>query len=280
MPMDMGYGQMASSAIGLGVGLIGTALGASQADKARREVQNVANTPGIDFTMLARDAISGYNANYGAALDLSQRLSRDQQAIINAQEEQALPGLGVARGEALGKIRGLFADDATWLKGVQRRGAALGIGRGLGGSGAGQIGTLRLSDQEQNQRTSLGTSLLGSLIGGMRLANTPGVVNFLGPSMSEQLATRSNERTQKMNIMLGRASMPTSTGYWGSSLQQLGGAMMGASLQGGQSDPLKVDYEGPGNAPKGWSNLSSATQNYYNDYARTTPMYGAGINFE
>ena len=75
------------------------------------------------------------------------------------------------------------------LKACNEELAALGVGRGIGGSGANQIGTLRMGDQESMQRTQLGTSLLGSLIGGMRLANTPGIQQFMGNSLSEQLST-------------------------------------------------------------------------------------------
>lgn len=224
-----------AAVLGAGAMAYGTSEKASAANKARKEMKDIANTPGIDFTMLARDAMSGYNANYGGAYDLASRLSKDQQAILSAQEEQALPGIGVARGEALGKIRGLFADDSTWLKGLQRRGAALGIGRGgtgYGGSVAGQIGELKLSDTENMQRTQMGTSLLGSLIGGMRLANTPGITQFLGPSMSEQLNQRSLERTQKMQYQSARAGMPTGGQIWGDFAQQIGGTLMGAGMMG------------------------------------------------
>ena len=62
---------------------------------------DLANTPGIDFTMLARDAMSGYNANYGGAYDLLEVSRVISRAILTAQEEQALPGIGAARGEAL-----------------------------------------------------------------------------------------------------------------------------------------------------------------------------------
>lgn len=278
----MDYGSMASSAVGLGIGLIGTALGAGEADRARKEALAVANTPGIDFAGLTGEALRGYGANLGAATGLAGQLSAANQAQLNAQEEAALPGVGLARQQALGRIQGLFADDAAWLKGVQRRGAALGLSSGLFGSQAGQISTLRLSDREQMARTQLGTGLLGSLIGGMRLANTPGVQAFLGPSISEQLNQRAGERSQKMNIMLGRASMPTSTGAWGQGLQQLGGALMGVGMTGGFSSVGGggVGYSGPGSAPTGWGNLSPGMQSYYNNYAATTPFYGAGTNFE
>lgn len=266
--------------IGGAMDTVGTAIIAGGADKRRKQAMELANTPGIDFTMLARDAMSGYNANYGGAYDLASRLSKDQQAILNAQEESALPGIGAARGEALNRVRGLFADDATYIKGLQRRAGALGLGRGTGGSASTQFAGLKLSDTEQKQNLSLGTSLLGSLIGGMRLANTPGIQQFMGNSLSEQLATRSNERTQRLSMMSAAQGMPTGLETWGQRLQQAGSTLAGSGGGfSGTTSQLGSGWGGGGNSSAAQTNPwgpGGAASNYYGMQDPVGYGYGGG----
>jgi len=244
----MGYTQ----AIGAAMDIAGTAINANEADARKAAQEKIANTPGIDFGALTAGALAGYNQNFDEASSFAGRLSRANQAQLNSQEEQALPGLAAVRGADLSAISSLFGNDASWLAGVQRRGAALGVGKGLFGSGAGQLQTLHLSDQEQSARTALGTGLLGSLIGSLKLANTPGVQAFIGPDIATQLATRSSERTQKLAMLTGANNLPSGLETWGTRLQQVGGTMEGVGSGGGSAYGL----------PKsgGGSNFSGAEQ--------------------
>jgi len=259
--------------IGGAMDTIGTAILASGADARKKKQEEIANTPGLDFGALTGQALTGYNQNFGAASSLAARAGTANQAQLGSQEEQALPGVGAARQRALGSINSLFGDSAEWLKGVQRRGAALGLASGLGGSGAGQLATLHLSDQEQMQRTQLGTGLLGSLIGSLRMANTPGVQAFLGPDPSQQVAIRGQERAQRIAMLSGAAAMPSGLETWGQRLQQVGSTLAGAGVgsqglgipggmnggysyntfgMGGSQGTLAGDLGGTGMAGKGW----------------------------
>lgn len=225
----MGY----AAAAGLLMSAGGAFLSGRAGDLKRQKLEDIANTPGVDTGALTGQALADQLKYLPQSTELSSKISSANQAQLQAREEQSLPGIGAARQNALGRINGLFADDSTWLKGVQRRGAALGLSSGLFGSQAGQLGTLRLSDQEQMARTQLGTGLLGSLIGSMRIANTPGVQSFMGPSADQLINIRSQERTQKMAYQAQAAGVPGQTAAWGNYLTQTGGALMGAGLTGG-----------------------------------------------
>ena len=232
------------------------------AEDARDDVKKIAETPGIDVDALTGEALAMQLKYLPPGSELSKRISTINQANLNAQEESALPGVGAARQKALGGIMGLFSEDSEWLKGLKRRGAALGLSSGLRGSAAGQIGALRLSDQESMARKQLGTSLLGSLISSMRIANTPGVQSFLGPNSSDLINIRSQERAQKMNILLGRAKMPTMMSTYADSMSEAGGMLMGAGMMGGMSGGSSTGgtggwsgggiSSGPGSATGGW----------------------------
>lgn len=213
--------------------IAGTAINAGEAGQRREDLEKIASTPGLDFGSLTQQALTGYDNVFEQAAALAGKVGTAQQTQLQKQEEMALPGVGAARQQALQAAEGLFADDASWLKGVQRRGAALGLSSGLFGSQAGQLQTLRLSDQEKMQRTQLGTSLLGSLIRSMRLANSPGVQTFLGPAIQEQVAQRAQERTQRMSMLAGMSMLPTELETWGNRLQDVGSSMMGMGAMGG-----------------------------------------------
>lgn len=219
--------------VGGAMHIAGTVIGANEADDRRDRMKEIAETPGLDFGDITGSALSDYEGYLPRSAALSGKLGLANQQSIGAMEEAALPGVGAARQKALGRISGLFDEDSAWLRGIQRRGAALGLSSGLRGSQAGQLQTLRLSDQEQMQRTHLGTGLLGSLIGSMRMANTPGAQAFLGPSISEQLNQRANERREKMAYMAAMEGMPTGMEVYSGSLKEVGASFMGSSMGGG-----------------------------------------------
>lgn len=219
--------------IGGAMDTVGTAIMASGADKRKRQQEELANTPGIDFGALTQEQLDDMLKYLPQGSEVARRIAESNQSTLNAQEESALPGIGAARKTALGNITGLFSDDADWLKGVQRRGAALGLSSGLFGSAAGQVRTLKLSDTEKMARTQLGTGLLGSLISSMRIASSPGVQAFLGPSMSDRLTTRSNERQTRLGMLSAAAGMPSYWETWGQRLQQAGSTLAGSSMGGG-----------------------------------------------
>lgn len=210
-----------------------------EADTRRENMQKLANTPGLDFTDLTRQALTGYGQNYDAAAALASKLSTSNQANLSAQEEQALPGIGAARGKALSSISSLFQTDPQFFADQQRLGAGLNLSQGLFGSGAGQLATLNRTSQARDQRTALGTGLLNSLIGSMRLSNSPGVQTFLGTTIQDQVAQRALERTQRMGLLSQAYGLPTGLEVWGNELQQVGKGMagVGAAKGGGFGSP-------------------------------------------
>lgn len=265
--------------VGLLAGAGGAFLGGRAGDIKRQRLLNVADTPGVDTGALTGQALSDQLKYLPQGTELSGKISAANQAQLQAREEAALPGIGAARQQALGRITGLFADDSSWLKGVQQRGAALGLSSGLFGSAAGQLQTLRLSDQEQMQRTQLGTGLLGSLIGGMRIANTPGVQAFLGPTPDQLINIRSQERQQRMNLQAQAAGVPGQMEAWGNYLTGIGGAMTGAGLTGAGTGGIFG-----GNQYSGMGNNGFTTSDYFqnqrmfNESRNTAFDYNGDIN--
>lgn len=250
----MGY----AAAAGLILGAGGAFLEGRSNDIARNRLENAAEMPGVDTGALTEEALRDQLKYLPQGTELADKISTENQRILQKQEEAALPGVGAARSKALGRISSLFDEDSQWLQGVQRRGAALGLSSGLFGSQAGQLRTLRLGDQESQARTQLGTGLLGSLIGSMRLASSPGVQSFLGPNPNQLIGIRSQERAARQQLMAQAAGIGGQTAAWGKYLNNVGGALLGGGMIGGggggggmpsgsQQSMMLQDYSGASN---------------------------------
>jgi hypothetical protein len=228
----MSWVMAGTAAVGLLTGGAGAFLKGRAGDIKRRALTTVADTPGLDTGTITGQALADEQKFLPQATQLSGDISKANQEQLLAREEATLPGAGAARAKSLEAINQLFMDDKTWLEGVRRRGAALGLGRGLWGGSAGQIGTLRLSDQEKMRRTQLGTGLLGGLLGTLRIAQTPGVQAFLGPTPMELTAIRGGERTQRINWLGQAAGVPGMTAAMGEWASGVGGTLFGVGMGG------------------------------------------------
>lgn len=217
---------------GVVTGAGGALLKGRAGDLYRKRVLDIAETPGLDVDKLSREALTGQLDRFDLSSDLAARTARANQAGLLGQEEASLPGLGAARQRGLETVLSFLGEDRDWLAGIQRRGAALGLGRGFGGSPAAQMGTLRLSDTESMARKQTGLGMLGALISSMRIANSPGVQAFLGPSSSDLINIRGQERVQKMNLLTQAAGIPGQTAAWAGYLSGVGGMLAGMGSGG------------------------------------------------
>ncbi len=226
-------------ALGMTLGPIGAYLQGRAGDITRKRIEDIANTPGLDIGGLSseatRQALALQLETLPQAEKLTSESARINQAALLAQEEAALPGAKAARQTALENAMSFLGEDQAWLQGLQRRGAALGLGRGLGSSAAARIGTLKLSDTESMQRKIAGSGLLSQLLGSLRIANTPGVQAFMAPTASTMVGTtlniRGQERQQRMNLLAQSAGIPGMTGSFGNFLMSLGGMSYGAGQE-------------------------------------------------
>lgn len=212
------------------MGIGGTAVKANANKIAQRKFGDVANTSGLDVGKITGSALDAQLQYLPKGMDLASQISKANQTDVLGREESALPGAGAARGQALDNILKLFSDDPQWIQGLQRRGGVLGVRSGIGGSQANQIGMLKLSDTESQDRLTKGMGLLSALLSTLRISNSPGVENFLGPSPDKLIAIRAQERAQKMALDAQLAGMPGETSAWADYLTSAGGMVTGAGL--------------------------------------------------
>lgn len=266
----------AFAALGLGLlgGAAGAFLGGRAGDITRQRLTDAANLPGVDTGALTGQALSQQQQYLPQATALAGQLGTANQAQLMAQEGSALgPGgsaaLMQARNAQLGAAQSLFGTDAQYLQQLQRQGAALGLSSGLMGSQAGQLQTLNLTAQQNQQRYQVGAGLLGSLLGGIKIANTPGAQAFLGPNPSQLIAIRSQERAQQQQLLAKAAGVPGQTAAWGSYLSNLGGTLTGAGALGALGGGMGGGMTGN---PGGMTNPYESPYGY--GVAATTSPYG------
>src|SRR4029079_5645703 len=115
--------------------IAGTYLAAKEADKRRKELERIVNTPGVDIGAATGEALNAEERYLPQASRVQAEVSAANQAAMLAQEEAALPGVEAARAQALDRIKGLFSEDSAFIRDLQGRAAAWGLGSGGYGAG-------------------------------------------------------------------------------------------------------------------------------------------------
>lgn len=262
------------AAIGGALDLAGTLWGAGAKADRKRKVKELSAFPALDIAGISSEAQRAQLESLPLASQIALGASRANQEALTAAEEIALPGAQAARARSLSEALGFLDDDKSFLEGVARRGAALGIGRFGGGAGssASQIGTLRLSDLESRQRKIQGVGLLQSLLSSLRIADSPGIQAFMAPQTSAWLAQRASEAEQRRQLQLMAIGMPGYNEIVADRMQQVGGSIMGIGAGGASQTGWGFGGAGGSNRSNAFSTppagtLTGAQSSTYNPYA-------------
>lgn len=226
----------------------GTALGGSAADKQKKKLKQIANTPGLDIGQLTGQALTNQQVNLPAAQQLVSAEATGQQDLLNSLLEQSMPGFGAARSKALDSTNSLLAGEipADVSAAVQRSDAARALGGGYGGSGMHRNLVARDLGLTSLDLKSQGLGWLQALRGMSPMAQPQSAFSLAGPNANDLINIRGQERAQRMNILTARAGIKGQTGMFGDMFQNIGGMMLGGALTGGMGGGM-----GGGGAPSG-----------------------------
>jgi hypothetical protein len=211
----------------LGLMAGGTLLSANAAGRTKRQLEAIANTPGVNVGEVVGGSLREASGNIPAASRLARDAAFADQGNLDALLELSIPGWKQMRSDRAGAagslIRGELPSDVAAL--VNRQAAARSVGGGYGGSGAGRNLALRDLGLTSLQGMQMGGDMLDRITAGPRagLATTG---SLLGPGPSEIVNLRSGERAQKMQAQTTAAMAPSKTQVWGAGLQQMGQEMM------------------------------------------------------
>lgn len=216
---------------GFAMGIAGTFLGASAAEKRRDEFSESFGKwlPNISANT------SGYFGDLSKYLPEATRLSRDigksEWENEMAYRERSVPGYGKGISEAgqalLPLLRGELPQGV--LDAFSRSGGASSVGSGFGGSGFGFTNQGLFGARGALQGMQIGYGLLPSLLSAMPNPANTSVMNFLGNVMNPMQRTQTdlNVRQQNIGIAEHLSGLPTGKDMWGQWLTSTGGQIMG-----------------------------------------------------
>lgn len=204
----------------LGLMAIGGLLSANAASKAKKELRQIADTPGLDI---------------GASIAEAGRYAGDTQALESKRNtfnrveldrllEASIPGYAASQkqrtGNAAALLRGELPPDVEAA--VMRSGAGRALEGGFGGSAAGRNLVAR-----DLGRTSLDLMNLGGQQFQGILGSTPqsGMANY-DITPGDVIGLRGNERSERIGLRTNAATAPGKTAVFGQTATQMGKSLM------------------------------------------------------
>lgn len=227
--------QMAGQALGAPMQIAGAFMGAESAKRRKKKLEEIAQTPGMDFSAAAGDAVAAGNANLPGAQKFATGVNLGAQGDLTAVLEKAIPGyspMQASRSQAVQSfLKGEIPADVAQQ--INRAGASHALEGGYGGTPAGRnlvardlgLTSLNLMDKGLNQA--------GNLIQSTPLPRMMQANDILNLTASGVGSTRSKERTEKLDMLLGAAQAPTSSDVWAKTLTDMGGQMASSGGGGG-----------------------------------------------
>ena len=266
----MGYAAGAGALMQLG----GTILKGSAERVRRNQLTNIANTPGLDTTGIAGQALAGQEANFGAGSALTDKINRFNQGERSSLLDASIPGYQARKGQELNITDSLLrgeipqdVQDQLWNSAAGRS-----LAGGYGGSGmarnltARDFGLTSLGLQQQGMQN---TAQINNQTANLELPDLVSVSKYLGVSPQELIGIRGNERSQKMQMLTGISLRPSGSDIWAKYLNDTGGALMGAGLSGGLGGMGGGGGAGGGDASGSFSGPTGAGG---------TASFGLGMN--
>lgn len=229
-------GAIAIGAAVVGAGLIagGTASSAKGAKKRRNELQAAQDRwlPNIDqYTEDYFNDLVGYTDEADRLADTV--ASQDTERAMSIQE-QAMPGIGEGRKRAFDALMPLLRGELppAVMDAFMRSGAASSVGSGFGGSGFGFVNQGLFGARGALGAMQTGYGLLPALMSTLPQVNSPSTASFLNAIMSpaQRTQTQMQIRQQNMNNAAQLSGLQTGGEVVGSSMQQVGGMLLGGAV--------------------------------------------------
>ncbi len=221
------------------LGGLGGLFSGNSADIARKRMIQAANEPGIDTSALTSESLTAMTKAIPGASALAGDVGAINAAQLAQMLETAMPGYGAGVKQAMGSIgdymSGVLSPDVT--QAVMRATAGTALGRGFGtGTPLHRALTWRDLGKTSEEGKRFGIQSMMQASSAFPWAKPMDVTSLLGPSPTDLINIRGQERAQKMQMLGQAAGMPGQTAAWGNVLGQIGGMGMGIGTQGLMND--------------------------------------------
>lgn len=213
---------MIGSILGAGMQIGGTFMAANAASRRKRQLEAIANLPGLKMG----DVYGDVSGSQGQAEGIESRRNEFNRAELRKMLGETIPGYEEGQAQrsqtALSLMRGEVPADVQEM--IQRSAAARAVSGGYGGTPAGRNLVARDLGRTSLDMMNLGQQQFAGILGSTPRAE---MANYM-LTPSQLMALRSQERTQKMGAMKDAAMAQGATEVGAKGLSDIGGAMMGA----------------------------------------------------
>lgn len=228
-----------AAAAGIGSMIGGGVLAGNAAKMAQKNMLAAANLPGVNLQDTGTEALSSQQALLSQARSIAGQVNQFQNQQLQNIIESSMPG-EMQRRQTQGQdieayLRGDVPEDVKNL--LKTNAAEAAVARGMPGS-SGLSGSLSSNDWLRN----LGLTSLGVINTGMAAENAfrssvpyigpMDITSELGPTPTQDVQLREQERLAKQALLARKAGMPGQTASWANTLSQMGGTLLGAGLAG------------------------------------------------
>lgn len=213
---------MIGSILGAGMQIGGTFMAANAASRRKRQLEAIANLPGLKMG----DVYGDVSGSQGQAEGIESRRNEFNRAELRKMLGETIPGYEEGQAQrsqtALSLMRGEVPADVQEM--IQRSAAARAVSGGYGGTPAGRNLVARDLGRTSLDMMNLGQQQFAGILGSTPRAE---MANYM-LTPSQLMALRSQERTQKMGAMKDAAMAQGATEVGAKGLSDIGGAMMDA----------------------------------------------------
>lgn len=204
----------------LGLMAVGGLLSGNAASKAKKELRQIADTPGLDVGEAIKEA-GRYSGDIQA---MEGKRNTFNQGELERLMEMSIPGYKEGQrqrtGTALSMMRGELPPDVE--QAILRSTAARSVGGGYGGSVAGRNLVARDLGRTSLDLMRLGGDQFQGIISGTPMA---GRVDY-DISPQDIIGLRGNERSERIGLRTNAATAPGKTAVWGQTATQMGKSLM------------------------------------------------------
>lgn len=228
---------MAGQALGAPMQIAGAFMGAKSADRRRKQLEKIAETPGVDIASVYGDTTRAGLAGLGGAQEFAGKANLGAYDDLTGILELAIPGYSAMKDSRAGAIgsmlKGEIPTDVS--DAVHRAGASRAVAGGYGGSGmhrnlvSRDLGLTSMDilgrGFDEFARTTATTPL-------PRMTQASDILNVTG---RDTMGLRSGERSERLQMLLGAANAPRGQDVWAKALTDMGGQMASSGGGGGGS---------------------------------------------
>jgi len=226
----MPYAQVLGGLFQLG----GAFVGSNQANRRNNKLNAIANTPGLDTTKTATEAINGIFQNLPGAEGIASQTNQFNQDQLDSILESIVPGYKAGQSQRAKNSEALLRGElpADVASRVERKAAERSAAGGYGGSRAAANLTLRDLGLTSLDAMQAGDRMFQGQVSGTPRANLVNPLDWVGLNPTQLVGLREQERMDKMDRLTGVAKAPTSRDVWSKALTDIGGEVQGMGAGG------------------------------------------------